>query len=100
MQIPFELAPLGVLGGHQALPRGSQLLDQPNVRQDQAGLRRDVGDQAFAGGRKRLVRRHPDREGAEQLALVHDRRHGLSRRGDRKLISDHREDRRLGEPVR
>jgi hypothetical protein len=80
VEVPFDPAPLLVLRGDQPLPRRPQLLDQPNVAQDEPGLRREVPDELLLGGIDRVGRGHRHRELPERCALVHDVDHVVARR--------------------
>ena len=70
VDVALELAPLSVLGGDEALSRRAQLFDQPNVAEDRAGLRRKIVHEPPPRRIERVVRRHRDGEGAEQLAVM------------------------------
>src|SRR5439155_4640871 len=45
VQVALDLASLFVLRGHESLPRGAELLDQPDVPEDQTRLCRQVLDE-------------------------------------------------------
>jgi hypothetical protein len=73
VQVPFDLASLVVLRGHQALARRSQLLDQTDVPQDRACLGGEIVHELPAGRIERIVRRHRDLEGTQFFTLMNDR---------------------------
>ena len=70
--------------------RRAELLDETNVPKDQAGLRREVADQAFLRGVHRVVGGHGDRDGPEELAPVADLDDGLAldRRQDVAVVAN------------
>ncbi len=70
VDVPLELAALGVLGRDQSLARCPQLLDQTNVAQHRTGLRGEVAHEPLPRRVQRIVRRHLDGEGPQQRSLM------------------------------
>ena len=89
MDVALQAPPLLVLGGHQALTGGPEVLDEPDVAKDEARLRRQVADQLLLRGVHRVGGGHPDGQRPEQLAPVAHLDGGLTRNGpSRRLIGD------------
>src|SRR5439155_3708420 len=72
VDVALDAATLLVLRGDQALPGRLELLDQPDVSEDQPGLRGEVLDELLLRWSKGIARRHVQRNGTEQVALVPD----------------------------
>jgi hypothetical protein len=72
VKVALQATALLVLGGHQTLARSPDLLDQPGVAKDQAGLGGQVGQELLGDARGGLGRRHGHGESAQQLALMAD----------------------------
>ena len=85
MNVAFESAARLVLGAHQPLARGAQVLEagqqvrrQPRIAKHQAGLGGEVGDQLGVGRRERLIAL-ADGERTQHLALVAHRDRQVNR---------------------
>ncbi len=72
MDVALETASLLVLSSDQPLARSAQVLDEPNVPEDEARLGRQVLHKARLGGVDRIARRERNGDRPEQLALVPD----------------------------
>ncbi len=94
VDVAFQPPALFVLCCDQPLTRRAEVLDQPEVLQDQPGLRGQVREQLVLLGHDRIVRRLRDGERAEQLAPVADR-DGCVRVGERGERRALRNDRRM-----
>ena len=70
VDVALQLPALLILGGNDPLTRSSNLLDQPNVAQDQTRLGGDVGEELVLGRGHRITGCLLYREGAQQLFLV------------------------------
>ena len=95
VDVALQPSPLLVLRRDQPLARRAEVLDQPEVLQDQPGLRGEVGEQLVLLGQDRIVRRLRDGERAEQLAPVADRRRRRRTSGNAGSASSLRRDRRF-----
>ena len=92
VDVPLQSAPLGILRGHDPLSGGTelerlrrnfaksrlQLGREAHVTEHLAGLGRQIREQCFFDGRKRLARALSDRQLTQQLALVPDPRDPVS----------------------
>jgi hypothetical protein len=83
VDVPLQPAPFFGLGPDQALAGLPQLFDQPDVAEDQPGLRGKVLEELLLGGRELLPGPGDDRQRAQQPALVAD--------GERPLLPEVRE---------
>ena len=100
VDVALETAPLLVLSSDQPLARGAQVLDEPNVPEHEARLRRQVLHQTRLGGGDRIAGRERHGDRPEQLALVPDREAVLALER-RELVAGHRQrarGRRVGRP--
>ena len=84
VDVAFQPAALLVLGRDQPLSRRTEILDQPEVLQDQSGLRGEVAQQPVLFGQDLLVRRLRDGERPEQIPPVADGDGGVH-------VGEHRE---------
>ena len=86
VDVALQAPPLFVLRADQPLPGRPELLDQSDVPEHQARLGGEVAHEPLLRRVDRVVRRHRDRQRAEELALVADL-DGRVRRQLRDLIA-------------
>jgi hypothetical protein len=105
VDVSFEAPALGVLRRHDALSRGLQLRrpagdllqarlqlrGEPYVRQHEARLSCEVGQQCCLGGRHRLAARFRPGDGAQQLFVVPDLYRRVRARKGRQVLPRHRD---------
>src|SRR5207249_5973789 len=88
MDVPLDPTTLAVLRRHETLTRRTELLEvraqllgQPDVPQDESGLRGQILDQLVLRGGEGVVRRLRDGQRTQELVSMADRGH-LRRAGD------------------